>query len=99
MAKANNDRSWNRDQDQLRQDADVVRHGGGISWSCPCGQTFTIEGGMDTAGKMEAISKSHLNVDHPGVLEEFQQMRELGIHRDFAEVFIEQWRKEVKGGG
>lgn len=100
MSKANNDRGWGRDREELDRAGKQIAHQEGIfSWSCPCGQTFTVEGGDDAAGKVEAISETHLKVDHPGVLEEFQQMRELGVHRDFAEVFIEQWRKEVKGGG
>ena len=100
MFKAKKGRGWEQDEERLRAlDRQLHRTEGAFSWTCPCGSKFSVEGGQDGAGKVDAISQAHLATEHPGVLEEIEEMKRLGVSRDFAELFLQQWRKGVRSGG
>ena len=91
MARA----SWSEDESELERRASLP---GIFSWRCPCGQTFSVEGGQDAAQKVKAISETHLRVDHPDVYGEVIDLQQKGVHREFAEIFFAQWRQSVSGG-
>ena len=91
MARA----SWSDEESELERHASTP---GIFAWKCPCGQTFSVEGGQDGADKVKAISATHLKVDHPELYQEVLDLQEKGVHREFAEIFFAQWRQSLSGG-